>query len=107
MIQATEVFAAITSVVIGLSHLFRPNDWTDTYTALSRAGRPGAFVNGAIHFFPGAIIVASHWIWTWPEAVLTLLGCALIFKGTVCFLFPDLALKSMSLAHNSSRFRLA
>ena len=107
MTQATEVFVAITSVVIGLSHLLRPQDWTNVYAALSRAGRSGAFANGAFHLFAGAVIVAGHWVWTWPEVVLTTFGCLLVLKGSVSFLLPDVALRSMSLAREPFRFRIA
>jgi hypothetical protein len=105
MSQAIEIFVAVTALIIGLSHLLRPQDWSDTILALHRTGRPGAFANGAIHMFPGVVIVAGHWVWSWPEAVLTFLGCVLVVKGAIGFLLPDVALRSMSLARVASRFR--
>src|SRR5215475_13936942 len=107
MPHATQLFVAITAFVVGLSHLFRAQDWTTAYAYLHRAGRPGAFANGAIHLIPGAVIVAGHWIWTWPEAVLTILGCLLVAKGTVCFLAPQIALRSMAIGASRHGFRLA
>jgi hypothetical protein len=107
MASAIEMYVAITALVFGLSHLLRPDDWVAVYSALSRAGRPGAFVNGAIHLIPGAIIVAGHWVWSWPESVLTIFGCLLVTKGSVCFLLPDVGLKSMSMARLPYAFRVA
>ena len=107
MVQATEVFIAITAFVMGLSHLLRPQVWSDVYTALGSAGRPGAFINGAIHLIPGAIIIAGHWVWTSPQLVLTILGCLLVAKGTVCFLLPEVALKSIALSRRPMGFRVA
>ena len=83
-----EWFVAITSLVAGASHLLRPGDWAEAYRQLHRCGRPGAFVNGALHLVPGALLVAGHPSWVWPGAVLTGLGWLLVAKAGVCFLAP-------------------
>src|SRR5204862_6238959 len=57
------------------------------------SGPPGAFISGAISLVPGAAFIAAHWVWTWPAARLTVLGCALVLKGAVCFLAPNVALR--------------
>jgi uncharacterized protein YjeT (DUF2065 family) len=107
--RAAEWFALITFVVIGLSHLLRPREWAETYARLHRLGTAGAFINGAISLVPGAAFVASHWIWTWPAAPLTVLGCALVVKGAVCFLAPVTALRSMAkgASDDGRKFRAA
>jgi hypothetical protein len=93
--RAVELFVAITSLVVGASHLLRPGDWAETYRQLYRFGRPGAFVNGALHLVPGTLLVAGHPSWVWPGAVLTGLGWLLVAKAVVCFLAPQQALRSM------------
>jgi hypothetical protein len=99
MERATEFFVLVTGVVIGLSHILQARTWTELYAALSRQGRLGAFANGALHLVTGAAIVTGHGqVWSWPAAVLTLFGWALVVKGAVAFLVPDLALRSMTKA---------
>ena len=93
--RAVEWFVAITSLVVGASHLLRPGDWAEAYRQLHRLGRPGAFVNGALHLTFGAVIVAGHPSWEGPGAVLTAFGWLLVAKGAVCFLAPQWALRSM------------
>ncbi len=102
--QAVEWFVAVTSLVVGASHLLRAADWTEAYRQLHRVGRPGAFVNGALSLVAGALLVAGHPIWTWPGVVLTVLGWLLVAKGAICFLLPDTALRSMELGHSPRRF---
>jgi uncharacterized protein YjeT (DUF2065 family) len=94
--RATEWFALVTCVVVGLSHLLRPRAWAETYAALHRLGRPGAFVNGGLSLVPGAAFVAAHPVWSGPAVVLTVLGWLLVLKGAICFLAPDQALRSMA-----------
>jgi len=103
MESAVEWFIAVTSVVIGFSHLLRPGDWAEAYRQLHNCGRPGAFSNGALHLVPGAAVVAGHGSWAWPGAVLTGFGWLLIAKSAGCFLAPDLALRSMERGSRSPR----
>ncbi|WP_254507438.1 hypothetical protein [Anatilimnocola floriformis] len=100
--HAIESFLAITSLVIGLSHLLRPHDWCETFRQLHRCGRSGAFINGGLSLIPGAII-AGHGSWSWPGSIVTTFGWLLILKACVCFLRPDLALSSMEKGSQSPR----
>jgi hypothetical protein len=103
MERAVEVFVAVTGVVVGLSHLLRPDDWAEAFRQLHRCGRPGAFANGALNLVPGAALVAGHGSWTGPGAVLTAFGWLLVAKAAVCFLVPDWALRSMERGGRSPR----
>jgi hypothetical protein len=71
MERAVEWFVAVTSFVIGASHILRSGDWAEAYRQLHRCGRPGAFANGALSLMVGAAVVAGHSSWAWPGAVLT------------------------------------
>jgi hypothetical protein len=102
--RAVEWFIAVTSLVIGASHIVRAGDWVATFGILHRAGRPGAFVNGALSLVPGALIVASHRSWSWPGTILTAFGWLLVLKGLICFLAPDMALHSMERAPSRRAF---
>ncbi|QEH31951.1 hypothetical protein OJF2_04180 [Aquisphaera giovannonii] len=104
MEQAVEWFVFVTSMVVGLSHAVRADDWVEVYARLHRAGRPGAFANGALSLIIGAGVVSGHGGWSWPGAVLTAFGWLMILKGATCFLAPDRALRSMERAPSRARF---
>jgi hypothetical protein len=107
MERTIEWFVALTSVIIGASHIIQTDAWVEVYERLHRNGRPGAFVNGALHLVPGAAIVAGHAAWSWPAGVLTAFGWLLLIKALVCFVAPDIALRSMARAPSPGRFRMA
>ena len=44
----------------------------------------------------GVLIVAFHWVWTWPQAVVTVIGCGLTLKAALHFIFPALAMRSLA-----------
>jgi hypothetical protein len=107
MERAVEWFVAVTSLVMGASHILRAGDWVETFRQIHRAGRPGAFLNGALALFPGAVIVAGHGSWAWPGTVLTGFGWLLVAKGAVCCLAPDKALRSMERGGSYAGFVIA
>ena len=93
MEQATQVFAAISFLVIGLSHLGRPKSWVDFYQALAARGSLGVFFEGFFLLNFGAFIVAFHNVWQGPALLLTLIGWAQVLKALVRFLAPQVALR--------------
>lgn len=98
MEQATQLFAAISFLVIGLSHLVQPRAWVAFYQALVARGTPGAFLEGFLLLNFGAIIVAFHNVWRGPALVLTLIGWAQVLKGAGRFLAPEVGLRAMQRA---------
>ena len=98
MDRAAEWYVMVTGIIIGLSHILHPGAWADAFAALHRLGKPGAFVNGALNLFQGAVFVAVHPAWSGPSAVLTLLGWGLVLKGSIGFLAPDLSLRGIAKA---------
>lgn len=95
MEQATQVFAAVSFLVIGLSHLAQPNAWVAYYQALAARGTPGVFLEGFLLLNFGAFIVAFHNVWDGPAMVLTLIGWSQLLKGAGRFLAPEAALRVM------------
>jgi hypothetical protein len=96
--QATQVFAAVSLLVIGLSHLLQPKAWVAYFQALAGQGEAGAFVEGFLCLTFGGIIVGFHNIWHGPALVLTLLGWAQVLKGLGRFVAPRLAIQIMARA---------
>ena len=93
MEQATQVFAAIGFLVIGLSHLFQPRSWVTFYQNLAARGTSGAFLEGFLLLNFGAIIVAFHNVWHGPATVLTVIGWSQVLKGAGRFLAPQIGLR--------------
>lgn len=95
MEQSTQVFAAISFLVIGLSHLSHPRSWVAFYQALAARGTPGVFLEGFLTLSFGAFIVAFHNVWHGPALVLTLVGWAQVLKGLGRFVAPGVVLRVM------------
>jgi hypothetical protein len=93
--HATQLFAAIAFLVIGLSHLGQPRAWVAFYQALAARGTSGAFLEGFLLLNFGAFIVAFHNVWHGPVVVLTLIGWSQVLKGAGRFLAQQLGLRAM------------
>ena len=93
MEQATEVFAAIYLLGIGLSHVVHPHVWVEFFTWLREKGRAGMFVEGFLSLSFGALVVAFHNVWSGLPVVLTLVGWGQVLKGLVRFAAPQLSLR--------------
>ena len=98
MEQAIQVFAAISFLVIGLSHLGQPRAWVAFYQALSAQGTAGVFLEGFLCLIFGAIIVGFHNVWHGPALLLTLIGWTQVLKGVGRFLAPQVGLRIMARA---------
>lgn len=93
MEHATQLFAAVSLLVIALSHLFQPKAWVAWFQALGAMGVPGAFTEGFLSLSFGAIIVGFHNVWHGPAIGLTLIGWGQIIKAMGRFVAPNSALK--------------
>ena len=98
MEQATQVFAAVSLLVIGLSHLVQPKAWVAYFQTLAAQGTSGAFVDGFLCLSFGGIIVGFHNVWHGPALLLTLLGWAQVLKGLGRFVAPQFAVRVMARA---------
>ena len=92
MERATEVFAAVFLLVIGLSHVAQPRAWVDFFVWLRGKGHAGVFVNGFLSLGFGSFIVAFHNVWEGLPVILTLLGWVQVLKGLLRFVAPQVAL---------------
>jgi len=98
MEQATQVFAAVSFLVIGLSHLVQPKAWVAYFQNLAAQGTSGAFAEGFLCLSFGGIIVGFHNVWRGPALLLTLIGWAQVAKGLGRFVAPELAVRVMARA---------
>jgi len=100
-----ERLAALAFLITGLSHIAAPRVWARFFVEMRARGEVGGFLNAYVHIPLGLLIVAFHWIWTWPAIVVTLIGCALTLKGFLYFLWPALALRSMAHVSEESAWK--
>lgn len=104
-----ERLTALAFIITGLSHIMVPRVWARFFIDMRARGEVAGFLNAWVHIPLGLLIVAFHWVWSWPGLLVTSIGCALTLKGTLYFLWPALALRSM--AHVSEEkawgFRIA
>jgi len=107
METTVEWFVAITSFVMGASHVALASDWVEAFRAVHGQRRTGAFLNGGYYLFTGAFIAAGHPVWTGPAIAITVFGWLLVLKGAVNLLLPDQALRSIARGGLPGRFRIA
>jgi uncharacterized protein YjeT (DUF2065 family) len=107
--HAIQVFAGISFLAIGLSHLLQPLAWVEWFSKLRSLGRPGAFAEGLAILNFGALIVAFHNAWSGPGVVLTVIGWAHVLKGLVRFLAPTaiLGIYDRMVPERAWQFRVA
>jgi hypothetical protein len=94
--RSVEVLAIILFGVLGLSHLAQPKAWVNYFIRLRGLGDTGAFVDGFVNLALAAIVIAFHNVWSGTAMVLTLLGWALLIKGSIRFCAPKFALRMMA-----------
>jgi uncharacterized protein YjeT (DUF2065 family) len=104
-----ERLTALAFLITGLSHIAAPGAWARLFIALRERGDVGGLLNAYLHFPLGLLILAFHPVWSGRGLIVTLIGCALTFKGVLYLTWPKLALRS--LAHvreeRAGRFRIA
>ena len=106
-----ERLAALVLLLTCLSHIAAPSAWHELFTRIRRNGDLAGLAIAAIHLPLGLAIVAFHVVWSWPGVVVTLIGWALVLKGTLHALLPKLAQRSLAIHGEGEmairRYRLA
>ncbi len=96
METAIERIAALSFLIIGLSHALQPRAWASFFIMLRSRGEAGAFITGLLSLTFGLLIVGFHNVWTGIPAVLTVIGWAQLVKASRYFLFPQAGLRTLS-----------
>lgn len=108
VIQSIQFFVAINLFVIGLSHFVQPKIWIDFFKFLSSKGNVGNIFNAMLSLGLGAFILSFHFLWSWPEAIITIYGLMQLLKGILYLTIPSIGLKSIRRVNEkSSKFRWA
>ena len=96
MEQGIERLAAMVLLLTCLSHITAPGAWRALFERIAKSDAPG-LATAAIHLPLGLLIPAFHNVWSGPAVVFTILGWALLVKGTLHLLFPQIALRSLAI----------
>ena len=96
METAIQKIAAVSFIIIGLSHIFRPRVWAQFFIDLSRRGETASFFIVLMHLPMGAAIVGFHNVWRGHAVVLTLIGWGYLLKSLIYSLFPAFGLRMIA-----------
>ena len=96
IIIGIERLTALALIVTGLSHIMAAREWARFFVAMRDHSAVPGFLNAYVHGPLGFLIIAFHWVWTWPQAVVTVIGCGLALKAALHFTFPALSLRTMA-----------
>ena len=94
---AVERLAALVLILTCVSHIAAPEAWVRLFSAVRAQGEAAGLINAVIHLPLGLMIAAFHPVWSWPGVVVTLVGWALVVKGTVHLVVPSLAQRTLKL----------
>ena len=96
LLESVELFVAIQTLIIALSHILQPGAWVEFFVYLRSKGHTGVFANGFLSLWFGALIVAFHSVWTWPAIVITLLGYGQVVKALIAFVAPQVSMRGFA-----------
>ena len=91
-----ERLAALVLLLTCLAHITAPAAWRSLFERIAKSDAPG-LGTAAIHLPLGLLLVAFHTVWSGPAIVFTIIGWALLVKGTLHLLFPQVAVRSLKL----------
>ena len=102
--ERVELVLAPAMILMGLSHIVRPDTWTKLFRQLHAMGSAGViFRTFMLELWPALIIVTLHQVWSGPGLVLTIFGILLATKCTLAILVPEIGLRSMAMAAGGAR----
>ena len=94
---AVERLAALVLILTCVSHIAAPEAWVRLFSAVRAQGEAAGLINAVIHLPLGLMIAAFHPVWSWPGVIVTVVGWALVVKGTVHLVVPSLAQRTLKL----------
>jgi hypothetical protein len=103
-----ERLAALVLILTCVSHIAAPAAWQRLFAAIRAQGEAAGLYIAALHLPLGLMIAAFHWVWSWPGMWVTIIGWALLAKGTAHLVMPSLSRHSLDLVEGeqgASRIR--
>jgi hypothetical protein len=108
-IQSIELFTAVNLCIIGLSHLLQAKAWVDFFVFLQSKKNAGNIFNAMLSLGMGSLILAFHFIWYWPQLLITVYGALQVIKGLIYLLKPSIGIRNIGTVtmEKADRFRWA
>ena len=97
MEQGIEKLAALVLTLTCVSHITAPRAWAILFERIRAGGEIAGFANAAIHLPLGLLSVAFHNVWSGWGLLFTLIGYALLLKGSLHLLVPGLAQRTLNI----------
>lgn len=94
-IQSIELFTAINLSIVGLSHLIQPKIWVDFFQVLHSQKNAGNIFNALLSLSVGSLIFSFHFIWYWPQVLITIYGLLQVIKGLIYLLIPSIGISNI------------
>jgi hypothetical protein len=110
MEPAVEFMLGTTLLFIGISYIFRLNDWIILLEHLEKKGHRGAISMGIAFTIAGTFILGAHWVWENSLSVITtIIGVVFLVRGLVCLTYPGFLIAKVRvlLKHAKTNLKLA
>lgn len=102
--DGVELVLAPAMILMGLSHMVRPDMWAKLFAHLHGLGTTGVIYRTfMLELWPALAIVTLHQVWSGPGVVLTIYGILLSAKCALAMLMPEIGLRSMAMAQAGAR----
>ena len=95
MERGVETVMAISSLVIGASHLLQPRAWVAFFVMLREKGEAGVFIDGFLYLPFAAFILAFHNVWGGLPTIVTVMGWGYLIKSVLRFCWPQQGLRML------------
>ena len=102
---AVERIAALSFILIGLSHLAAPAAWAALFAAWRDEGPVGGIRNGLLNAPFALLILGFHQVYVWPAILITLTGWALLVKTATNLLAPAWSIRNQAKVDNGEHWR--
>ena len=101
--EGIELMLGPAMMLMGLSHIVRPDMWKELFGQLHAMGTTGVIYRAfMLELWPALAILTLHQVWSGPGIVLTIYGILLSAKCAVAMLAPEIGLRSMAMAERGA-----
>ena len=99
--QGVQIILAAPFIIMGASHIVRPEMWRSFFKRLNDMGQTGVVIRSfMLELWPAALIIAFHQDWSGPGVILTVYGHMLMTKVALSLVLPQIGSKSLQMAQS-------
>src|SRR3954470_2817298 len=90
-----ETLVAVGFLIIGLSHIFQAQAWSEFFIRFRDKGRAGSLQLGLLHLPMALLIVSFHNIWYGLPMLVTIIGWGQLLKSLFYLVWPQHGLRML------------